>query len=310
MDRRGTARLARRLSHRRLNYQNSVMANPTTTPTLLVDDFAPAEPSKWSVPANLDATRRIITRLLALAAFIALWELASTNKIHFLINFAHVPAPSVVAVSTTEFAQAPKSLRHIANSARRVAIGFGLALLTAVPLGLLIGRSRLIEDVIMTPLEVLRPIPGVAWIPLAILMFPTAEQSMIFICFLGAIFPILLSTIHGVENLDRRLIYAAQSLGAGTWPIFREVVLPGAMPSIVTGLTIGMGTCWFLVVTAEMISGQFGIGYFTWESYTMQKYPDIIVGMLVIGVLGMASSALIRFLGRRLTPWQQNQGTR
>ena len=201
-------------------------------------------------------------------------------------------------------------LRHIANSARRVAIGFGLALLTAVPLGLLIGRSRLIEDVIMTPIEVLRPIPGVAWIPLAILMFPTAEQSMIFICFLGAIFPILLSTIHGVENLDRRLIYAAQSLGAGTWPIFREVVLPGAMPSIVTGLTIGMGTCWFLVVTAEMISGQFGIGYFTWESYTMQKYPDIIVGMLVIGVLGMASSALIRFLGRRLTPWQQNQGTR
>jgi hypothetical protein len=81
------------------------MANPTTTPTLLVDDFAPAEHSKWSVPANLDATRRIIKRLLALAAFIALWELASTNKIHFLINFAHVPAPSVVAVSTTEFAR-------------------------------------------------------------------------------------------------------------------------------------------------------------------------------------------------------------
>jgi NitT/TauT family transport system permease protein len=247
---------------------------------------------------------------VALAAFIALWEFASTSKIHFLINFAHVPPPSVVAASAAEFAQAPKSLRHIASSARRVAIGFGLALLTAVPLGLLIGRSRLIEDVIMTPLEVLRPIPGVAWIPLAILMFPTAEQSMIFICFLGAIFPILLSTIHGVENLDRRLIYAAQSLGARTGPIFREVVLPGAMPSIVTGLAIGMGTCWFLVVTAEMISGQFGIGYFTWESYTMQKYPDIIVGMLVIGVLGMASSALIRFLGKRLTPWLQNQGTR
>jgi NitT/TauT family transport system permease protein len=117
------------------------MANPMTTPSLPIDDLAPAEPSKLSVPANLDAIRRIITRLLALAAFIALWELASTNKIHFLINFAHVPAPSVVAVSTTEFAQAPKSLRHIANSARRVAIGFGLALLTAVPLGLLIGRS-------------------------------------------------------------------------------------------------------------------------------------------------------------------------
>ena len=277
------------------------------TPTLPLEDLASAEPSKCSVAANLDSVRRIGTRLVALAAFLGLWELASTNKIHFVVNFAHVPPPSVVAASPADFAQASKSLRHIASSAQRVAIGFGLALLTAVPLGLLIGRSRLIEDMIMTPLEVLRPIPGVAWIPLAILMFPTAEQSMIFICFLGAIFPILLSTIHGVDSLDRRLIYAAQSLGAGTWPIFREVVLPGAMPSIVTGLTIGMGTCWFLVVTAEMISGQFGVGYFTWESYTMQKYPDIIVGMLVIGVLGMTSSALIRFLGKRLTPWQQNE---
>ena len=278
------------------------------TPTLPIDDLALTEPTHVSRGANFDSVRRIGTRLVALVAFVALWQLASANKIHFVINFAHVPPPSVVAASAAEFAQAPKSLRHIANSAQRVAIGFGLALLTAVPLGLVIGRSRLIEDVIMTPVEVLRPIPGVAWIPLAILMFPTAEQSMIFICFLGAIFPILLSTIHGVENLDRRLIYAAESLGAGTWPIFREVVLPGALPSIVTGLTIGMGTCWFLVVTAEMISGQFGIGYFTWESYTMQKYPDIIVGMLVIGLLGMASSALIRFLGKRLTPWQQNEG--
>ena len=307
MDRRGTSRLPRRLPNRRLENPNSLALKAMPTSTLPIDDLVAAEPSRLSVEANLDSVRRIVTRLVALAAFIALWELASTNKIHFLINFAHVPPPSVVAVSAAEFAQAPKSLRHIASSAQRVAIGFGLALLAAVPLGLLIGRSRLIEDMVMTPIEVLRPIPGVAWIPLAILMFPTAEQSMIFICFLGAIFPILLSTIHGVENLDRRLIYAAQSLGAGTWPIFREVVLPGAMPSIVTGLTIGMGTCWFLVVTAEMISGQFGVGYFTWESYTMQKYPDIIVGMLVIGVLGMTSSALIRFLGKWLTPWQRNE---
>ena len=133
---------------------------------------------------------------------------------------------------------------------------------------------------------------------------------MIFICFLGAIFPILLSTIHGVESLDPKLICAAESLGAQTWPILREVIFPGALPSIVTGLAIGMGTCWFLVVTAEMISGQFGIGYFTWESYTMQKYPDIVVGMLVIGLLGMASSALVRWLGKRLMPWQQYEATR
>ena len=228
---------------------------------LSIEDIETATPAKPSRTCwRLGSLRRIVIRLVALAAFVAAWELASAAKTHFIINFAHVPAPTMVAEAAVEFAQAPKSGRHISNSVRRVAIGFGLALLTGVPLGLLIGRSRLMEDVIMTPIEVLRPIPGVAWIPLAILMFPTAEQSMIFICFLGVIFPILLSTIHGVENLDRRLIYAAQTLGAKTWPIFREVVFPGALPSIVTGLTIGMGTCWFLVVTAEMISGQFGIG--------------------------------------------------
>jgi NitT/TauT family transport system permease protein len=129
---------------------------------------------------------------------------------------------------------------------------------------------------------------------------------MTFICFLGALFPILLSTIHGVENLDRRLVYAAQTLGAGPAAIFREVILPGALPSILTGLTIGMGTCWFLVVTAEMVAGQFGIGYFTWESYTLQNYPDIVVGMLVIGVLGMASSAVVKFSGERLMPWHRH----
>jgi sulfonate transport system permease protein len=115
-------------------------------------------------------------------------------------------------------------------------------------------------------------------IPLAILMFATSEQSMIFICFIGAFFPLLISTIHGVETLDRRLIYAAQSLGAKNWNILLEVVLPGALPAIVTCLTIGTGSCWLLVVTAEMIAGQFGIGYFTWESYSLQKYPEIVLG--------------------------------
>jgi NitT/TauT family transport system permease protein len=140
------------------------------------------------------------------------------------------------------FFQSPKAVRHIASSIKRVAAGFGIATLLAIPLELLIGRARWAEDTLFTPLEILRPIPGVAWIPLAILMFATSEQSMIFICFIGAFFPILISTIHGVETLDRRLIYAAQSLGAKTWNIFLEVVLPGALPAIVTGLTIGTGS--------------------------------------------------------------------
>lgn len=255
---------------------------------------------------GLALLQRLAIKLASLVLFVLLWQAASSAKAKFIIDFSNVPAPTAVAEAAVEFFQSPKAPRHILNSVRRVLLGFGLAAATAIPLGLVIGRSKLLEDVALTPLEILRPIPGVAWIPLSILMFPTAEQSMIFICYLGALFPILLSTIHGVEGLDKRLVYAAQTLGAGTWSIFREVVLPGALPSILTGLAIGMGTCWFLVVTAEMISGQFGIGYFTWESYTMQKYANIVVGMVVIGVLGMMSSALVRLVGGWLTPWQKH----
>jgi NitT/TauT family transport system permease protein len=259
-----------------------------------------------STGRGLDLLRRAVVRILALIVFVALWQVASTHKAHFVVNFAFVPPPTAVAVAALEFVRSPKASQHVLSSVRRVLIGFALAAAVAIPLGLAIGRSRLIADIVMTPLEVLRPIPGVAWIPLAILMFPTSEQSMIFICLIGALFPILLSTIHGVENLDRRLVYAAQTLGARNWHIFTEVIFPGALPSIVTGLTIGMGISWFLVVTAEMISGRFGVGYFTWEAYTLQNYADIVVGMVVIGVLGMSSSLVVKFLGNRFMPWHRH----
>ena len=121
--------------------------------------------------------------------------------------------------------------------------------------------------------------------------------------FRGALFPILLNTIHGVDGLDRRLEVAARSLGASHWAVYREVILPGAGPSIVTGLAIGMGTSWFCLVTAEMIAGQYGIGYYTWESYSLQRYADIVVGMVAIGAFGMASSVLVKQVGLALMPW-------
>ena len=182
-------------------------------------------------------------------------------------------------------------------------LGFSLATLLAVGIGLVVGRFRLAAQALLPPLEILRPIPAVAWIPLAILLFASGEQSMVFITFIGAFFPILLNTIHGVESIDRRLLIAALSLGAGPLAVFREIILPGALPSIVTGLSIGMGTSWFSLVTAEMISGQFGIGYYTWEAYTLQDYPHIVLGMIAIGILGMGSSLFLRWAGRGLMPW-------
>src|SRR5262245_58259219 len=127
------------------------------------------------------------------------------------------------------------------------------------------GLSLFVRDLIFPYVEILRPIPGVAWIPLAILLWPTEEGSIIYITFLGALFPIVLNTVHGVEQTPEVLVRAAQSLGASRFQIFRHVILPGALPSICAGLAIGMGVSWFSLLAGEIISGQYGIGYFTWN---------------------------------------------
>jgi len=243
-------------------------------------------------------------RLASLAACLLFWQAAATARLDLgLLTFTYVPTPAAVLEAAWRLLHASELLAHLSSSLSRVFAGYLAAALLGVLLGLLIGRSRWAEYSLLPPLEVLRPIPAVAWIPLAILMFPSSELSMVFITFTGALFPILLNTVHGVEAVDPRLIASARSLGAGRLAILGEVILPGAAPSIVTGLAIGMGTSWFCLVTAEMISGQFGIGYYTWESYTLQNYPDIIVGMLLIGALGMGSSALVKRVGALATPW-------
>ena len=273
--------------------------------SLTVTSPALAAPSRAAVGY---AWKRPALQLGSIVLCLLLWHLAATHHLHLgIVTFANVPPPSEVLSAAWALLQSPKLWPHLSSSLLRVGAGFGLAALTGIGLGLLIGRLRWVRDLLLPPLEVLRPIPAVAWIPLAILMFPSAEGSMVYITFVGALFPVLLNTIHGVEAVDARLIASARSLGTRRWRLFTEVIAPAAAPSIVTGLAIGMGTCWFCLVTAEMIAGQYGIGYYTWESYTVQNYPSIIVGMLLIGALGMGSSALIQWAGRRLMPWYRPQ---
>jgi len=153
----------------------------------------------------------------------------------------------------------------------------------------------------MPYLEILRPIPAVAWIPLAILMMPTEESSIIYITFLGALFPIVLNTIHGVEQTPEVLVRAALTLGANRMQVFCHVIIPAAFPSIAAGLAIGMGVAWFSLLAGEIISGQYGIGYFTWNAYSLINYHDIVVGMLAIGVGGLEVALAIAGEGRPVT---------
>ncbi len=281
----------------------------------LVAPFVRADAER--IPAPTGPTQQRLRRALgslligaaSLGLWLGLWQIACMRDWQFFFRFDNIPAPSEVALAAGELVSSPKFVAHVQSSLVRIFAGFSIAAVLAVTLGVLVGHVRLATLSLLPPLEVLRPIPAVAWIPLAILLFASAEHSMIFITFIGAFFPIFLNTIHGVEGLDRRLVYASRTLGAGPFDVFWEVVLPGALPAIVTGLSIGMGTSWFSLVTAEMISGQYGIGYYTWEAYTLQNYPHIVLGMINIGVLGMGSSFAIKWLGRRAMPWFGPEGS-
>ncbi|MGD1854605.1 MAG: ABC transporter permease [Leptolyngbyaceae cyanobacterium] len=246
-----------------------------------------------------------VRRFIALALFFGIWQILCMIGFKFFINFQLIPSPWEVAKATVDFFTSDPWV-HIRSSVVRVLVGFAVASVFAVILGIIIGWFQIAEDLLMPALELLRPIPAVAWIPLAILMFPNAETGMIYITFIGAFFPVLISTIRAVENIlhDIVLIRVGQCLGASQWHVFKDIVIPGALPGIASGLTIGMGNAWFCLVTAEILAGRYGVGYITWESYVTSNYPPIVMGMLLIGLMGALSSWAVGRSTAALMPWR------
>jgi NitT/TauT family transport system permease protein len=240
---------------------------------------------------------------VSLGALFALWYFGTKYRLDFFIRFTNIPTPAEVFAKVFEVNKSPKYMMNIGISVRRILAGFSVAILIAVPMGLLIGRYRSARDLLLPACEVLRPIPAIAWVPMSIMLWPTNEVSIVFITFLGSFFPILLNTVHGVTAIDPVLLRAGRCLGANEARMFRHVILPGALPHIFTGLAVGMGVAWVSLIAAEMISGQFGVGYFTWEAYSLISYSEIALGMITIGVLGLLCSGSIRALGKLTMPW-------
>jgi len=231
------------------------------------------------------------------------WYLGTKYKFEFYIRFKNVPTPYEVFQQLTQVGLSNKYLVNIAISVRRILLGFMIATIIGVPLGLAIGKYQRVRDFFMPVIEILRPIPAIAWVPMSIMLWPNNEAAIVFITFIGAFFPILLNSIHGVHSLDGVLLRAARCLGASEIRLFMNVILPGSLPHIFTGLAVGMGVAWVSLIAAEMISGQFGVGYFTWEAYSLVDYPAIVLGMITIGVLGLACSGIIRMVGVLVMPW-------
>jgi len=194
--------------------------------------------------------------------------------------------------------------KHIAVSVWRIAQAFFLATLLGVPFGLFLGWSRKFKEYVFPVFELLRPIPILAWVPLAIVMFIATESAVVFLAFLASFFATALNTMLGVESIDESYVRAANCLGASKWQVFRHVIVPGAMPFIFTGLQISIGVSWFSLVAAEMVSGQYGLGYVINTSYMMVRYPTIVIGMITLGFVGYATSALVRLAGDYMMEWR------
>lgn len=270
---------------------------------------AAAAPQAAAQPGRLAALVRsqapgLLLGVVSIGLLIGFWYLATAYRWNFYIRFTNVPTPGEVFGEAVRLFGDPKFLTNIGISLWRIMLGFCIATVLGVTLGLLCGRYALLKGLMFPALEVLRPIPAIAWVPISIMLWPSTETSIVFITFIGAFFPILLNTLHGVAAVDKVLIRAARCLGASEYALMTQVVLKGALPHIFTGLAVGMGVAWVSLIAAEMISGQFGVGYFTWEAYSLIEYPHIVIGMLVIGVLGLVCSGGIRLLARLVMPWQ------
>ena len=196
-----------------------------------------------------------------IALFIALWEAASLLRVPFL---RFIPPPHVLFGSVLETIQTSAYWSAVYISAKRVMIGYFIGVGLGVPLGLAFGVSRSFKDIFFPVFETLRPIPPLAWVPLSILLWPTMEQTVISVIFLGSFFTVVINVLGGVETVDVRYVRAALSMGASRRQVFWRVILPATSPSIFTGMAVAMGLTWEIVVAAEMISsigsGQTGLG--------------------------------------------------
>jgi len=250
--------------------------------------------------------------LLGCAVFCATWYLLVDVLALWRFRFL----PSIGVVISQLFSSHPRHgislltpelYDHAWTSILRVYAAFLAAVLIGGPVGILLGWSRLLRNVLFPVVEMLRPIPPLAWVPLAVLTLSGTELPVIFVTMLAALFATLLNAYLGVRSIDDVYFRAAACLGYGRWQQLRRIVLPGALPTIFTGLEIAMGVAWFSLVGGELIAGKSGLGYLIFDGYTQVALPNIVIGMIVLGALGYVSSMMIRFVGLRLTAWQSRR---
>jgi NitT/TauT family transport system permease protein len=275
--------------------------------SITTTSIAPPEAAAARAPASLwQRARGTVLAMIVPLLLLAFWHYAVKAGMTRLI-----PSPAEVAEYMVDFAVGgiwddafSATLHiHLLASMSRVYGGFALAALVAVPLGILIGRNDTIRALMDPFLQLMRPIPVTAWLPLSMILFGLGPRSAFFLVFLGAFYPILLNTVFGVRSVDRRLFEAASMLGCSPSAQFLKVVLPAALPSIFTGLRLGLGLAWFVIVVGEMTGVPQGLGAVIMDGRTLSRTELVICGMIVIGIAGFLSDRVVVMIMNRLLRW-------
>ena len=249
----------------------------------------------------MNKLKHILPALAVLTLLLAAWWLAviQTRSVIF-------PTPWQVVTGTIELINDGTLWVHIGASLMRVGVGFVLAVLVAVPLGLWLGWVKSAYLTLNPLFQILRPISPIAWIPIAILWFGVGNESPIFLIFISSVFPMVVQTTAGVHTIERRYLRAAENFGVSRYTLFREVVVPATLPQIIVGMRIGLGVAWLVVVAAEMIALRSGLGYLIIDSRNAgNRYDLVIAGMIIIGLIGLMLDGTMRLLeGLKSVRWR------
>ena len=274
---------------------------------------------RTEAPKGLDMVLYRITKALSTpapyltAAGVALWLFTYWILCEGLEIWRFNKLPGPVAISKDWFSPEPfqgisiftqEYYEHIYVSCQRIAIAFAIATGVGVPLGLFMGWSKKVRDFAFPLLELFRPIPILAWVPLSILLLPGFEGPVIFLATLASLFVTTLNAMLGVDSIDDDYFRAAGCLGSSSWDVFKNVVVPGALPYIFTGLQISIGVAWFSLVAAEMVSGDLGLGYLIVDAYMNNVTVPMVIGMITLGFIGYITSVMVRIVGDLLMQWQ------
>ena len=247
----------------------------------------------------------VITSLILPLLIIVLWSVGSN---HNWFNASIIPTPHKIRIQFVKIVEDGSLIKHIVISFRRVIYGYFLGAVAGIILGILIGLYSRLNQAFIILIGVLTPIPPIACIPSFILAMGIGETSKIALIFVGAFWPCLLNTIAGIHQTDAKLVEVAEIFGKNKLVILKDIILPSALPSIFTGLRLGISTAWSCVVAAEMIASTVGIGYLIMYAREMSKPALLFIGILTIGIIGLIIDLLMQFLQKKVIYWEAGKG--